>query len=285
MLPERMIAAAFSALLFLAVFCGCRSDVYYQNRAVEDARKFLLAEAKELDFDQQEYIRYNDPVILHNRILGEMVHGKQDQLSNELRQICVTWQLPGQDGVYMVYGVSTGKMMDWKPERVLRRTFVKPVAPLKSAAAQAVQYAINNLSKDLSVRELNIIRFTAPALCVTNFDVAVKLPDDPEKHAAFAENHGKKLQLTLVWKVSALSAVYFCGFGMPDMSQWNIERAGIIPYQDMESRITRTVLSPEQFNSQLPDLSTGSPIGVCSNCSDAASASKDGACKHPANGK
>lgn len=280
MLPERTIAAAFSALLFLAVFCGCRSDVYYQNRAVEDARKFLLAEAKELNLDQQEYIRYNDPVILHSNILGEMVHGKPDQLSNELRQICVTWQLPGKNGVYMVYGVSTGKMMDWKPERVLRRTFVKPVTPLKSAAVQAVQYAINNLSKDLSVRELNIIRFTAPSLCETNFDVAVKLPEDPEKYADFVENHGKKLQLTLVWKVSALSAVYFCGFAMPNMGQWNIERAGIIPYQDIESRTLRTVLSPEQFNSKLPGLVKNGFIGC--RCQDAVACQREGVCKNPA---
>lgn len=281
MLPKRTITAALSALLLLAVFCGCRSDVYYQNRAVDDARKFLLAEAKELELSQQEYIRYADPVILHSSIIGEVKYGTPDLLGSEQRQICITWQLPGQGGVYMVYGVSSGKMMNWKPERVLRRTFVKQVAPLKSAAAQAIQYAISNLSSDLTPRELNIIRFSAPALYMTNFDVAVKLPDDPEKHAAFAENHGKKLQLTLVWKVSALSSVYFCGFGMPDMSQWSIERAGIIPCQVMESRCVRTVLTPEQFNTQLPDLAQSGSIGNSTNCHDAASASNDGTCKDP----
>ena len=39
------------ALLFLIagsiLLSGCRSDVYYQNRAVERARKFLLANAPE----------------------------------------------------------------------------------------------------------------------------------------------------------------------------------------------------------------------------------------------
>ena len=281
MLPKRTITAALSALLLLAVFCGCRSDVYYQNRAVEDARKFLLAEAKELELSQQEYIRYADPVILHSSIIGEVKFGTPDLLGSEQRQICVTWQLPGQEGVYMVYGVSTGKMMNWKPERVLRRTFVKKNAPLKAAAAQAVQYAISNLSKDLTPRELNIIRFSAPSLCITNFDVAVKHPDDPEKYAAFAENHGKKIQLTLVWKVSALSSVYFCGFGMPDMSQWSIERAGIIFCQDMESRTLRTVISSEQFNARMPGLVKNGFIGC--RCQDAVACQREGVCKNPAN--
>ena len=246
------VTAVFSAFILLGTLCGCRSDIYYQNRAVGRARAFLLKEAKDLDLHQQEFIRYADPVILHSHILGKTSYGLYEQLESERRQICVTWQLPEQQGVYMVYGVSGGRMADWQPERVIRKTFVNDASPLAAAVSKAVNYSVNNLAGDLSKVALNKIRFSAPALHITNFEVAVKQPEDPEERAAFAANHAKKVQYSLVWTLEDDRCVYFCGFALPNMGQWEVERAGIIRKSEFEPRSLRTVLLPEQFYNALP---------------------------------
>ena len=49
------VSAAAAVLL-----CGCRSDRYYQARAAERARAYLLENAPELDPQQCSFVRYND---------------------------------------------------------------------------------------------------------------------------------------------------------------------------------------------------------------------------------
>lgn len=277
MLRHKMAAAVF-AFMLMALFCGCRSDVYYQNRAIERARAFLLEEAKELDWRQQEFVRYADPVILHSHILGKVSYGTPDLLGSESRQICVTWQLPDQKGVYMVYGVSGGRMEYWVPERLIRKEFVNVPTPLVDSAAAAVKYAISNLSEELTTEELNTIRFSAPSLLMTNFDVTLKLPEDPAEQAAFAEAAGKMMQLTLAWNTGSNKTVFFCGNGMPDMTQWSVERAGIIKPDELERRTLRTVLTPEQFHKELPQLAARKSVG-CS-CKDSELCRREGVCRN-----
>ena len=89
----------------------------------------------------------------------------------------------------------------WVPERLIRKEFVKIPAPLADSAKAAAGYAISNLSGELTDAELNKIRFSAPALLMTNFDVALTLPEDPADRAAFAEAAGKMMQLTLAWDI------------------------------------------------------------------------------------
>ena len=278
MLRHKMVAAAVFAFMLMAVLCGCRSDIYHQNRAIERARTFLLEEAKELNWRQQEFVRYADPVILHSHVLGTVHFGNPDLLGGESRQICVTWQLPEQKGVYMVYGVSNGRMEYWKPEKLIRKEFSKVPTPLAASAETAVKYAISNLSGELTEKELNFIRFSAPSLHMTNFDVTLKLPEDPAEQAAFAEAAGRKMQLTLVWNINGEKTVFFCGNGMPDMTQWTIERAGIITQKELESRTLRTVLTSEQYNENLPKLANRSSVGC--NCQDSEACRREGVCKN-----
>ena len=136
-----LLAATVIAMLF----CGCRSDIYYQNRAIERARVFLLKEAKDLTWQQREFIRYSDPVLMHSHIIGSRGLGTTTSLSSEQRQICVTWQIPGKKELYMVFGVSGARMANWYPERLLRKYYVTRSAPLAAVSAEAFNYARNNL--------------------------------------------------------------------------------------------------------------------------------------------
>lgn len=46
---------------------GCRSDAYYQDRAVQRARAYLLEHATELSAEQLYFVKFNRPVLLVGR--------------------------------------------------------------------------------------------------------------------------------------------------------------------------------------------------------------------------
>ena len=154
----------------------------------------------------------------------------------------------------MVFGVSNGRMSNWYPERLLRKDYGSLPDPLAGVATTARGYARNNLFDQLSVEQMNHIRFTSPALLLTDFKIEIKKPDDPEERKAFEAALAKKLQLTLAWDIGNGKSLFFCGRGMPDLSAWQIERAGIIENSELNKRTKRTVLTPEQQHELLPDL-------------------------------
>ena len=93
------------------LLCGCRSDRTYQNRAAERARSFLLENAPELTPQQVSFVKYNDPFFM----TGDGLSGK----STGIMQICVAWNIPDADTLYMVFGVSRERMDDWYPNRII----------------------------------------------------------------------------------------------------------------------------------------------------------------------
>ena len=272
-------AGVLGAAALLLLMCSCRSDVHYQNQAIERARDFLLKNAGDLDWEQREFVRYADPVILHSPVIGEGKFGKLDELHSEQRQICVTWQLPGQKDLYMVFGVSNGRMNFWTPERVIRKKFVSHPTPLAAMAKDAAAYAVNNLYHDLSVVNMNKIRFTPPALLITNFDISVEKPADPVEKAAFEDALAKKIQFTAAWELDNSNSAFFCGRGNPDLTNWQIERAGIISTAELASRTLRTVKTPAESRSELPDLAARNRIGC--QCEHAENCIAEGVCRNP----
>ena len=79
-------------------------------------------------------------------------------------QICVTWMIPEKTDVYMVFGISTGRMWDWYPNRLIRKTFTPPDLSRIAAISAAREFVRNNLYYDLSARELNAVRFENPRI-------------------------------------------------------------------------------------------------------------------------
>ena len=162
MIFRRMICTAFAALLLAAWCSGCRTTVYYQDQAVERAREYLLQEARELTPEQQAFVRFNDPVLLAENLLGSGNTGMATATSRS--QICVTWMIPEKTDVYMVFGISTGRMWDWYPNRLIRKTFTPPDLSRIAAISAAREFVRNNLYYDLSARELNAVRFENPRI-------------------------------------------------------------------------------------------------------------------------
>ena len=150
-----------TALLLTMFCCGCQSDLYYRDQAVEEARQFLLEENPQMPLLEQEFIKFNRPFILADS-LG-------DSYASGLAQICICWMTPDNPEAYMVYGASSVRMIDWKPLRVVRRKFVRPDQQYLQAASLASDELIQRQFPLLSAASVNFIRFTLPGVWKCKF--------------------------------------------------------------------------------------------------------------------
>lgn len=230
----RTTAAAAMLLTALFALCGCQSDRYYQARAAERAREYLLENAPELSPDQEAYVKYNDPVLL----VGEGLKGRE----RGIMQICVTWDIPGAKNLYMVFGAGRSRMDDWYPNRLIRKNFVSPDKNIGSAISTCRGYAITNFYEVLSKADLNIVRLSDPEIAETGFeprpDSAGKVPDTT--------------QISLQWKISGNRYVVFCGYSpKADLAGWKLNFAAIMP--DYEANFVRgkIIRQPNDFNTPI----------------------------------
>ena len=146
----------WAAFAFLAIFsAGCRSDQYYQDLAVRRARAYLLKHSPELTADQIYFVKYNNPFFLTADVLGKGGLSLEGAMESRQQQICVTWAIPGRDRYYMVFGVSSGRMDTWYPNRLIHRVFTLPNRPLESAVRTARTYAQNALYSRMNTEEFN----------------------------------------------------------------------------------------------------------------------------------
>lgn len=232
-----------AAFLFLAA--GCRSDAYYQDRAVQRARDYLFEHAGELNADQLYFVKFNRPVLLTGVILPP--GDRPGELPTEIRQICVTWRIPGCDQDFLVYGASSGSMEYWYPNRLIKKKFEKFGLPIQEAMKQARAYAQNYLYDGFNVAEFNRVRFDFPFVIETNFPPVA----DPSGtlDPAQAEDVRKKLsaltQLSLAWPLDDPDEfVVFCGNGRADLSGWAVNFAGKMKKADLDAATVRVVKTP-----------------------------------------
>ena len=254
-----LAAAATAAIAMIAG--GCRSDAYYQDRAAERARKFLIEEAKELSAEEKYFITFNDPVFLISPIIGAKTYVKARSLnapvlSDELNQICISWKLPEREEWYMVYGTSNGRMDFWYPDRLIRKKFSPAkVSMLENATAASRNYAKNNLFGLMNVAEQNFIRFHFPAVYETNFE----LNFDPEGKlgaemiAAAKKQADSGIQYSLVWETPGSSEpAVFCGIGGYEMGGWSINFAGKTSVEELRAHTVNKIKDPEDFYAPFP---------------------------------
>ena len=226
-----------SALLLMsAVFalCGCQSDRYYQARAAEKAREFLISNAPELSPDQVSFVKYNEPVLL----VGKGLKGQE----RGTRQICVTWDIPGCRSLYMVFGAGRTRMDDWYPNRLIRKDFVTPAGEINAAISMCRSYAVTNFYEVLSKADLNTVRLSNPEIVETSFEPR------PDAEGKVPEG----IQISLQWKISEHRYAVFCGYSSKaDLKGWQINFAGMMP--DYEANFVRgkVLKTPEDYNTPI----------------------------------
>ncbi len=251
---RKQILYALPVLCAAFLFAGCQSDQYYQDRAVSKARKFLLENSPELTQQQIYHVTYNAPVLLTAPIL-KASDGSLMELSSNQQQICITWQIPGGEYLYMVFGTSTSRMLEWSPNRLIRKRFVNLGVPLDAAVGIARGYMTNYLYDDLSVAEYNMIRFTYPWVIETNFPLTAN-PEgklSPEEAGQEMTKLTAQTQLSLVWKFPGGegSCMVFCGTSAPDLSGWKINFAGRFPKTELDEVTRRILKTPDEANSPI----------------------------------
>ena len=262
-MPSRLsiLGVGFGALLCAWCATGCRSDAYYQNRAAERARSYLLDNAKELSAEEKYFVTFNDPVFLTAPIIGDFNFVKEQSqnapvLNDQLMQICIAWKMPQREEWYLVYGASNGRMDFWYPDRLIRKKFhASKISGLERAVAQSRTYARNNLFDLMSAREQNFIRFNFPAVYETNFELNFNptgqaSPEDVEKARALAE---RSIQYSLVWaEPGDPDIAVFCGTGAAEMQGWQINFAGKTSKDELRRHTVKIIKTPEQFYRDFP---------------------------------
>lgn len=183
----------FAAAVF--ALSGCRSDLYYQNRAVDEARKYLLENAPELDIAQREFVRFNSPVFLFDPDNS----AAQGNLAYQSGQICVTWIIPGKEDVYMVVGFSNSRMVDWSPNRLVRKQFPQKNVIISNAVNAARNYVYQNLYTNLSVEMANQIRFTPPEIFYSSFKPETPFGATQEEKELVLKQLNSKTQFAMRW--------------------------------------------------------------------------------------
>lgn len=170
---------------------GCASQGYYQEQAVVRARAFLLKECPGMSLYEQEYIKFNRPFFL----VSPITKGYETGMS----QICITWMVPDNPDLYMVYGASGARMIQWEPIRIIRKNFNQPARSYLSAAENVRNNLLQNQFGLLSVNAANHIRYTLPGVWRCTFPLDLN-PDTPCSAEELAKAE-KLSRFVIAWKV------------------------------------------------------------------------------------
>ena len=242
-IPRRFLLPLLT-LLAAGIFCGCQSDRYYQQRAVQRAREFLLKEARELTPAEAARVRFEDPVLL----TVEMLTFGLNSLDTGRQPIYITWRMPERNLEYLVFGVSTVRMDDWYPNRLIRKTFKHPESLVPVAAQAARKYAVDNLQAQLSIEELNRVRFQHPWVLLTDFELNLNPKGDLDRKALelAVTNTKNSTQYSLVWKGDDENApqVVFCGLSKPSLTGWKINFAGVLDADEVRAHTQKVMHTP-----------------------------------------
>ena len=218
---KRTVSIA-AGLLFACIsifLVSCQSDEYYREQAVISARKYVLKNAKDLDIVQQEYIRFNKPVIMAENILGTYASEKTSIISGVTSQVCIAWVVPGQKDAFVVFGTSDNRLFNWSPYRLIRKTYQTKEYNRISAYDAAAKYAMNNMLY-LSTEQRNRVRFDVPQAVETIFPLDFD-PMGTLKPETVTRLKAQPLQTSFVWdSLTKGKKIVVCGVGSADFAGW-----------------------------------------------------------------
>ncbi len=200
---KKIIWLIICSLLLPILLCSCQSDGYYQEQAAQRARAYLLEEIPEMPLMDQEYIKFNRPFFLVSQLTGSYATG--------MAQICICWMTPDNPEVYMVYGASGMRMIDWTPQRIIRKQFKHPQENYLRIAGNAAEDLLQNQFDLLSVESVNRIRFTLPGVWKCKFPLNSN-PGCELSPEALTQADALP-RYVLAWQLRERGAVYYAVYG------------------------------------------------------------------------
>ena len=178
------ILAAVTALFFLT---GCVTD--HRAEAAESAREYLLENLEGLTVMQQNYIRYNDPIILNAELWKSTVpdavpdahivtrHERNTYADprRDMMMQCFGWRVPGMEKDVLVVGTAQRDFRFWEVNRIVLRSREKMDLAGSKIRKIAMMFAVSALP-ELKGKIYHRVRFATPDVHKTIF-----LLDQPKK--------------------------------------------------------------------------------------------------------
>ena len=181
----KQIIGIFAGVLAILFFAGCATD--YRADAAENAKEYLLENMEGLSVLQQNYIRYNDPIILNTVLWKNVVSSAPDYAHivarhrrnvysdprRDMMMHCFGWRVPDMDKDIYVVGTAQRNFQFWEPNRIILRSRDKEdIAGIK-IKKKAMLFAISAYP-ELKGKIYNRVRFAAPDIHTSIF-----VPDQP----------------------------------------------------------------------------------------------------------
>lgn len=242
------------AVLTLPALSACKTD--YTPNAVERAREFALENTKQLNAEQRNYIRYNDPSVAENVIFKDEgfdleeyghlsrknVYKKTASERYDKMHSCMIWTLPGTTGSVVVAGEGERSMRFWTPIKVIIKRYTGPDALYQEARKNGIAYVTNNMLY-LSDDELNRVRFSDPEVYKSSFDISFAVKKDDSVKTEWEEYLGdiskkaEPVQFSLVWKADdPQKRIVVSGLSKGNsLSGWNPLAGMLLKKQDIDS--------------------------------------------------
>lgn len=227
------------SILLFTVIAGCRTPEFYQDRAVQKSRDFLLKNCPQLSYEENSYIRFNKPVILHSNIIGGGDSLQSSRITGDMNQIQIVWHVPGKDFFHVVWGVSSASMQDFTPERYFIRKFTPEDTNRRNAVKRARAYIIGNLFSTLSVADYNDLRFREPEIYFSKAELEKEyMPEKDESQFAF------------VWTLRSDKSknVTVFGNGARNLADFTPRSGSVMAENDVKSILIEPYKSPAPPN-------------------------------------
>ena len=235
------IIGVFAAAMLILFSCGCVTD--YRAEAAENAREYLLENMEGLTVLQQNYIRYNKPIILNTVLWNSTVPDAMEDAhiitrherhvykapNRDMMMHCFGWRVPGMDKDILVVGTAQRDFRFWEVNRIVLRNQKKEDLAGMKIRRKAMAFAVLAFP-DLKGKILSRIRFAEPDVHKSLF--ILDPPAKSEKTDSWMDflkmaNQKEPLQISAVW-VDPENGNRYVVVGTsedPKLEQWTPVRA------------------------------------------------------------
>ncbi len=243
----KILSFLIGATIIAVTLSGCKSDIYYQDAAVNEARGYLLDHSPELSLEEREYVNFTKPALLTS---DTITGSAKSTLTSKSGQIAVSWIFPKRDKVYMVVGFSDSRMLSWSPNRLV----IKDLTPDKSTSHNTLfdtarKYVYSNLYTNLPVSAATEVRFGEPKLYYSNFPVTATI--DPEATVEQQEFLNQMIttqtQFSVVWEwPNGDQFTVVTGYANKERVGFSAVTGGLFHASDLENHLVEPIIISEE---------------------------------------
>ncbi|MBQ9772238.1 MAG: hypothetical protein IJW23_10485 [Lentisphaeria bacterium] len=209
-MKRKQIIGIFAGILTILFFAGCATD--FRAEAAEEAREYLLKNMEGLTVLQQNYIRYNDPIILNTTLWNSVVPSpipdahivarhERNVYTDPRRDMmmhCFGWRVPGMDRDIYVVGTAQRNFQFWEADRIVLRSREKADLAGMKLRRKAMSFALSAYP-ELKGKIFHRVRYAEPEVHTSLF--FLDQPSGYKRWDSFLNQIRQKepIQVSAVW--------------------------------------------------------------------------------------